>query len=228
VYYKVSFKKGNLNMALTEEQRFDNKVRYLELLSELNFDMEKIIDFLERIDYFNGIFTSTGFGSYPGALCETALKLFDNMILLRDTYNIESVTREDIIKVALFRNFYKCALYEPIYKQQINPNTGATEEVLTFKVTNNRPVYGNNSFASYMLAKHFVDFTDDQILALCHGGFNEQSASDIYLIYESNPLVSLTHMADVATCYLAPWSVEKKEEPKKEEKVEEKKEDKNE
>ena len=46
MYYKVSFKKGNLNMALTEEQRFDNKVRYLELLSELNFDMEKIIDFL--------------------------------------------------------------------------------------------------------------------------------------------------------------------------------------
>lgn len=37
---------------LTDEQKFENKKRYLELLAKLGIDLTQILKYLEKINYF--------------------------------------------------------------------------------------------------------------------------------------------------------------------------------
>ena len=105
-----------------------------------------------------------------------------------------------IIKVALFKDVYRALLYEETEKNQfIN---GSWQSVKGYKYKEDRPTFGDLGFSSYMVAKHFFEFTDEQIEAITQADAKESYAGDIHDIMRSYPLVSLTHMACIAAMYL--------------------------
>jgi hypothetical protein len=53
-----------------------------------------------------------------------------------------------------------------------------------------------------MIAKRFINFTDEQIEAITQASTKSDYAGDIHDIMRSYPLVTLTKMADLATLYL--------------------------
>lgn len=170
---------------LTQEQIQENKIKFLELLSKLNFDMTDISLYLDGIDYFNAPNTSQYFRAYPGGLCQTALELYSCLKKQVDMYLPGYYTEQDIITVALFKNIYRAEMYECI---------NGVYKTRSGKV---RPTYGDLGFSSYMTVRHFLkDLTDEQVEAICHGSVTDNSI-DIHEVRRSYPLVALTAVAEL-------------------------------
>ena len=90
-----------------------------------------------------------------------------------------------------------------IYNKNVkNDNTGLWEQVKSYRTKEVRPFYGDLGFSSYMIAKQFVDFTDEQIEAIIHAGGPSNYSVDIYNVLREYPLVALTRMADMVVNYL--------------------------
>ena len=187
---------------LSNEQLYTNKVKFIELLTKLNIDLTQLIKYLDENDYFNKPASTQYFRAYPGGLCQYALDLYYELAQLVNAYCPGRYTEEDVIKVALFKDIYKAELYESYSKNVKNETTGNWESVLAYRYKENRQVYGDLAFSSYMTAKKFIDLTDEQIEAIMHSTATNPFGGDLYEIYRAYPLVTLTKMADIAAYYL--------------------------
>ena len=187
---------------ITQEQLSANRLKFMELLGKLNIDLVEISKYLDKTDYFNKPATTQYFKAYAGGLCQYSLDLYYELAQLVNAYCTGTYTEEDVIKVALFKDIYKAELFEAYSKNVKNELTGQWESVLAYKYSENRPVYGDLAFSSYMVARKFVDFTEEQIEAIMHSNTNSSYGGDIHEIMRVYPLVTLTKMADTAAYYL--------------------------
>ena len=185
---------------LTEQQIYENKLKYIELLTHLNVDLTDFSKFLDSVDYFNKPASMQYFRSYSGGLCQYALDLYYELAQLVNAYFPGKYKEEDVIKVALFKDLYRAILYEETEKNQLV--NGSWQIVKGYKYKEDRPTFGDMGFSSYMVAKHFFDFTDEQIEAITQADSRESYAGDIHDIMRSYPLVTLTKMADLVAMYL--------------------------
>lgn len=185
---------------LDQETIYNNKLKFVELLTKLNVDLTDFSKFLDSVDYFNKPASTTYFRAYQGGLCQYALDLYYELAQLVNAYFPGKYTEEDVIKVALFKDLYRALLYEETEKNAIV--NGQWQTVKGYKYKDVRPTFGDLGFSSYMVAKHFFDFTDEQIEAITQADSKEQYAGDIHDIMRSYPLVTLTKMADLAATYL--------------------------
>lgn len=190
---------------LTVEQMNENMVKFTELLCKLPVDATPIMEYLESIGYFTKPATTQYFKSYDGGLCQHALDVYNELAQLCNAYCPGKYTEEDVIKVALFKDVYKAELYEKYKRNVKNEKTGVWETQFAYKVKEERPVFGNLGFSSYMLMKDFVPFTTEQIEAICHFSLGIEEGFhtyDIYSILGKYSLVLLTHMADLVASYM--------------------------
>ena len=169
-------------------------------MTKLNVDLTEFSRFLDSVDYFNKPASTQYFRAYPGGLCQYALDLYYELAQLANAYFPGRYKEEDVIKVALFKDLYRALLYEEFDKsQQVDGNWVTTK---AYRWKDNRPTFGDLGFSSYMVAKHFFDFTDEQIEAITQSDARESYAGDIHDILRSYPLVTLTKMAGLVAEYL--------------------------
>ena len=190
---------------LTDEKKFENKQKWLELASRLGIDLTALNKYLDAVDYFNAPATTKFYKSYAGGLCEQALALYNELAQLCNAYYPGKYTEEDVIKVALFKDLYKAEFYEAYSRNIKNDETGKWESRLEYRVKEIRPTFGELGFSSYMIAKYFTTFTDEQIEAIMYSSLgmeNGYKTPDIYEVIKSYPLVLLTHMAELAASYI--------------------------
>ena len=187
---------------LDENKIYQNKVAFLQLLTKLNIDLTELYKYLDAIDYFNKPASTQYFRAYAGGLCQYALDMYFELCQLVNAYFPGKYTEEDVIKVALFKDLYRAECFESYIKNQKNDVTGQWEQVLAFKYKEQRPTFGDMGFGSYMIAKRYLNFTDEQIEAITQSGTKNEYAGDIHDILRSYPLVTLTKMADLAAMYL--------------------------
>ena len=188
---------------LTEEQKYTNKLKYIEYLSKFNVDLTHFIKYLEEIDFFNKPASVQYTKAYPGGLCEQALQLANELGVLCNAYYPGRYSGEDILKVALLKDLYRAVMYESYLKNVKDDITGQWTSVEAFKTKegSTRPVFGELGMSSYMIAKKFFDFTDEQIEAIIYSRPND-FAPDIHDVLRQYPLVTLTRMADMVVNYL--------------------------
>ena len=187
---------------LNETQLYNNKMKFLELLGKLNIDLTQLVKYLDANDYFNKPASSQYFRPYPGGLCQYALDLYYELAQLVNAYCPGKYTEEDVIKVALFKDIYKAELFEPYTKNVKNDVTGQWETTIAYKYREDRAVYGDLPFSSFMTARKFVDLTEEQIEAIMHSTAAGAYGGDIHEILRKYQLVALTRMADIAAYYL--------------------------
>lgn len=188
---------------LTLEQKNANEIRFMELLAKLNIDLTAVSKLLDSIDYFNKPASIQYSGAYPGGLCECALKFAHELGILCNAYFPGRYSEEDVIKVALFKDIYRAAMYEQYYRSVKNDDTGEWVQVLSYRTKEgaNRQVFGDLGFSSYMQIKDLVPLTTEQIEAIVYARISDFSP-DIYDVFKSYPLVALTRMAEMATLYI--------------------------
>lgn len=188
---------------LTLEQKNNNEIKFIELLSTLGLDLTELNKFLDQIDYFNKPATTQYKGAYPGGLCEHALQTAHELGVLCNAYFPGRYSEEDVLKVALFKDIYKATMYETYIKNVKDEATGQWMSVQAYRIKEsaNRPVFGDIGFSSYMQIKKFVHLTDEQIEAIVHSRPSE-FAPDVHNICRAYPLVTLTRMAEMAASYI--------------------------
>jgi hypothetical protein len=184
------------------EQKNNNEIKFMELLSRLNIDLTEINKFLDQINYFDAPVSTQYVGAYPGGLCEHALRLAHELGVLCNAYYPGRYSEEDVIKVALFKDIYKATMYEVYMKNIKNDSTGQWETVPAYKTRDgaSRPVYGDFALSSYFQIKNFISLTDEQSLAIVHSTGN--FPPDIHDVMRTYPLVTLTRMAEMAALYI--------------------------
>ena len=187
---------------LTQEKIDGNEKTYMGLLAELGIDLTDLTIYLNAVDYFNKPANAQYFGAYPGGLCQYALNVFAELSMLAEAYFPGRYQKQDLIKVALLKDIYRAELYEPYQKNVKNDETGQWESQLAYKYREIRPTFGDLGFSSYMIAKKFVDLTDEQVEAITQADAKESYGGDIHDIMRSYPLVTLTKMANIAAMYI--------------------------
>jgi hypothetical protein len=187
---------------LNENQLYNNKLKFLELLGKLNVDLTQLVKYLDTHDYFNKPASPQYFKAYAGGLCQYALDLYYELAQLVNAYCPGKYTEEDVIKVALFKDIYKAELYEVYNKSVKNDATGQWENTIGYRYKEDRAVYGDLAFSSFMTARKFIDFTEEQIEAIMHATSSGTFGGDIHEILRKYQLVALTRMADIAAYYL--------------------------
>ena len=120
-----------------------------------------------------------------------------------NAYHPGKYSKADVVKVALFKDLYRAELYESYLKNVKNDITGQWEVQTAFRYKEQRPTFGDIGFSSYMIAKRFIPFTDEQIEAITQSAAKSDYAGDIHMIMRTYPLVTLTKMADIAATYLS-------------------------
>lgn len=188
---------------LTQEQKNNNEIKFMELLAKLNIDLTEISKFLDQLDYFNKPASTQYAGAYPGGLCEHALSVAHELGVLCNAYFPGRYSEEDVIKIALFKDIYKATMYEAYMKNVKNEETGQWLAVPAYKTKDgiNRPVFGDMGFSSYMQIKNFISLTDEQIEAIVYSRPSD-FAPDIHEVFKAYPLVTLTRMAEMAATYI--------------------------
>ena len=187
---------------LNENQIYENKLRFMKLLSELNIDLTELSEYLDQVDYFNKPLSDKYSGAYLGGLCKYALDLAFELVNMVNAYCPCKYTKEDCIKVAFFKDLYRAELFESYMKNVKNDSTGNWEVQPAFRYRENRPTFGDIGFGSYMIAKRYITFTDEQIEAITQSSARSDYAGDIHTIMRQYPLVTLTKMAEIAATYL--------------------------
>jgi hypothetical protein len=188
---------------LTLEQKNNNEIKFMEMLSMLNIDLTEISKLLDQIDYFNKPLSAQYNGAYPGGLCEYALRFAHELGVLCNAYFPGRYSAEDVIKVALFKDIYKASMYEAYMKNVKDEESGQWTTVPAYKTREggNRPVYGELGFSSYMQIRDLVPLTTEQIEAIVYSRISD-FAPDIHDVFRSYPLVTLARMAEMAAMYI--------------------------
>lgn len=188
---------------LSIEQKNNNEIKFMEMLSRLDIDLTEISKLLDQIDYFNKPLSAQYNGAYPGGLCEYALRFAHELGVLCNAYFPGKYSEADVIKVALFKDIYKASMYEAYMKNVKDDITGQWVTAPAFKTKegNNRPVYGELGFSSYMQIKDLVPLTTEQIEAIVYSRISD-FAPDIHDVFRSYPLVALSRMAEMAAMYI--------------------------
>lgn len=193
---------GDLAM-LTDNQILENKAKWLELCSKLNFDMTELVKYLDAVNYWEAPFSATENYAYKGGLVEYTLKFVNELGILCNAYKPGVYSAEDILKVGLFKEIYRGELYEPYERNVKNNDTGMWEKVQAYKIRDQRATYGSTGFSSYMTIQHFYkDFTDEQIEAIVQTNTKQDVSDDPYEILKSYPLIPLVKMAMTVVLYL--------------------------
>ena len=188
---------------LTVEQKNANEVKFMTMLSMLNIDLTEISKLLDQVDYFNKPLSAQYAGAYPGGLCEYALRFAHELGALCTAYFPGRYSEEDVIKVALFKDIYKATMYEAYLKNVKDEESGQWITVPAYKTRegNNRPVYGELGFSSYMQIKDLVPLTTEQVEAIVYARISD-FAPDIHDVFRNYPLVALSRMAEMAALYI--------------------------
>ena len=188
---------------LTLEQKNNNEIRFMEMLSRLNIDLTEISKLLDQIDYFNKPLSAQYNGDYPGGLCEYALRFAHELGVLCNAYFPGRYSEEDVIKVALLKDIYKATMYESYMKNVKDDETGQWSTIPAFRVkdSENRPVFGEIGFSSYMQIRELIPRTTEQTEAIVYSNISN-FAPDIHNVFRSYPLVTLTRMAEMAAMYI--------------------------
>jgi hypothetical protein len=218
---------------MTEEMK-QNKQRYLDLISSIKVegaDIQGLIKWLEKSDFFVSPSTTKYHGSYAGGLCSHSLKVYDNLVKLAETFatipdqkwevdeegkqipeSVHVVYRpiytEDTLKiVALMHDIGKANLFTTYMRNVKNEDTGKWEQKEEYKVrdASDRFIYGSHEQNSEFMAHAFFPLSVEESSAILHhlGGIGSDTAQNLIpVIYTKYSLSLLLHMADLVACYI--------------------------
>ena len=203
-----------------------NKERFISLLNSTGREgIDKLINFLEKTDFFTAPASTRFHSSCEGGLLQHSLNVYDCLSNLGTMSHdgkllefyvsgmrLDSIPKESIIIVALLHDLCKTNFYavEMRWRKDKNQNW---EQYPVYAVNDRNP-YGHGE-KSVMMASEFIHLTMQERYAIrWHMGMSEANNIQTYCqAAEKYPLVLFTHMADqMATSYIETNTGNKKDE----------------
>ena len=171
------------------------KEEFINLLKQIDREgMDKLIEFLERTDFFEAPASTRFHGCFKGGLLEHSMKVYE--ILKTKTEDSDSVKI-----IALLHDVCKANFYKVDYRNAKNEQ-GVWEKVPYYTVDDTIP-YGHGE-KSVMMISEFIKLTPEERYAIrWHMGFSEPKElyGTIGIAYKKYPIALLVHEADLEATY---------------------------
>lgn len=179
------------------------KEEFINLLKSTKREgIEKLLDFLEKSDFYTAPASTRFHGSEESGLLKHSLKVYEIL-----KHKIENniigleVPEDTIIITALLHDICKTNFYTVDYRNAKNA-LGEWEKVPYYKVNDTIP-YGHGE-KSVMMLTEYIKLTNQEKYAIrWHMGYTEPKElyTTIGLAYTKYPLALLTHEADLEATY---------------------------
>lgn len=203
-----------------------NKERFINLLESTGREgVDKLINFLEKTDFFTAPASTRFHLSCEGGLLQHSLNVYDCLanlgVMSHDGklqefhvsgMRLDSIPKESIIIVALLHDLCKTNFYTTEMRWRKDKNQ-KWEQYPVYTVNDRNP-YGHGE-KSVMMASEFIRLTMEERYAIrWHMGMSEPENIHTYCQAAAKyPLVMFTHMADqMAISYLETNTGNKKSE----------------
>ena len=179
------------------------KEQFITLLKSVDREgMDKLLDFLEKSDFYTAPASTRFHGSYEGGLLEHSLKVYE-ILVDKVKHSIKPIeVSEDTIKiVALLHDLCKVNFYKIDYRNAKN-KLGVWEKVPYYTIEDTIP-YGHGE-KSVMMITEYIKLTSEEKYAIrWHMGYTEPKElySTIGEAYKRYPLALLMHEADLEATY---------------------------
>lgn len=190
--------------------REENRERFINLLKEnvKREGLDKLINWLEKSDFFDAPASAKFHSCYEGGLCEHSLKVYDRFLKkVQNEYGEkweEKLSLESITICALLHDICKTNFYKIDYRNVKNEN-GEWEKRPFYTVEDTLP-YGHGEKSVYIISG-FIKLTREESMAInWHmGGFDDRVKGGSYSLsnaYYQFPTALLFHLADIEATYL--------------------------
>ena len=187
----------------------ENKDKFISLFNE-NIKREgadKLLEWLNKSDFFTAPASSKFHSNYEGGLCQHSINVFDRMIkLLENEYGEkweEKISKESVAVITLLHDVCKIDTYKKEFRNVKVDNNWVQKPY--WSVDDSLP-YGHGEKSVYILSG-FIKLSREEAMAInWHmGGFDTRvmggsySLSSAFYMY---PIAVLLHMADFMATYL--------------------------
>ena len=179
------------------------KEEFINLLKSTNREnMDKLIDFIEKTDFFKAPASTRFHGAYEGGLLEHSMKVYE---ILKD--KVEKciipidTPKESLIIIALLHDICKANFYKVDYRNAKN-QFGEWEKVPYYTIEDTIP-YGHGE-KSVMMLTEYIKLTSEQKYAIrWHMGFTEpkEAYTTLGAAFKKYPVALLVHEADLESTY---------------------------
>ena len=181
----------------------ENKQKFITLLKETNREgIDKLLDFLEKSDFYKAPASTRFHGAKEGGLLEHSLKVYEILEQKSKNNSANLNVNEDTVRiVALLHDICKTNYYSVDYRNAKNA-LGVWEKVPYYKVDDTIP-YGHGE-KSVMMISEFINLTNEEKYSIrWHMGYTEPKElyPTIGLAYTKYPFALLTHEADLEATY---------------------------
>ena len=175
-----------------------NEIVYL--LRKVNREgIDKLIDFLERTDFFTAPASTRFHNNFEGGLAEHSLNVYNE---LKDLTK-GAWADETLIIVGLLHDICKVNNYKVEMRNKKNPDTGVWFQEPYYTTEDLMPL--GHGEKSVMIIQEFIKLTKEELYAIrWHMGGYEPKENYNYIsaAYYKYPLAVYTHMADLNATYI--------------------------
>ncbi len=179
------------------------KEEFLGLLKNINREgMDKLIEFIEKSDFFKAPASTRYHGAYEGGLLEHSMKVYEILVSKVKNAVIEmDVSDETLVIIALLHDICKVNFYKVDYRNAKNA-FGEWEKVPYYTVEDTIP-YGHGEKSVMMIAEYIKLTVEEKYCIRWHMGFTEPK--EVYgtlgQAFKKFPLALLLHEADLEATY---------------------------
>lgn len=178
----------------------NNKFKFISLLKSTNrYGIDNVIDWLESTDFFEAPASTIYHENYTGGLCEHSLKVYDNMMKLKNEFKFD-IDDEQITIMALLHDVCKVNTY---VKDKKNQKIGQNWVTVDYWKRNDDYPIGHGQKSIIEIQKTGFILTDLEILSIvAHmNGYDKSDLFNASNIYDKNELTIWLHLADMIATY---------------------------
>lgn len=179
------------------------KEEFLKLLKSTQREgIDKLIDFIEKTDFFKAPASTRYHGNFEGGLLEHSLKVYE--ILKEKVQNASikiNTPEESLILIALLHDICKVNYYKVDYRNAKN-EFGEWEKVPYYTVEDTIP-YGHGEKSVMMITEYIKLTSEEKYCIRWHMGFTEPKElyGTLGEAFKKYPLALLVNEADLESTY---------------------------
>ena len=176
---------------------------FLALLKSTNREgIDKLIEFIEKTDFYTAPASTRFHGNFEGGLLEHSMKVYDILKQKVQNASIEiKCPDESLIIIALLHDICKVNYYKVDYRNAKN-ELGEWEKVPYYTIDDTIP-YGHGEKSVMMITEYIKLTVEEKYAIRWHMGFTEPKElyTTIGGAYKKYPIALLMHEADLEATY---------------------------
>lgn len=168
--------------------------------------LEDLLTYLHTTDFYSAPCSGRYHGSYPGALVEHSLNVYNEFYRIAHLYGFDpadTADAESAAIVCLFHDLCKIDFYEPYMRNVKNEESGVWEQVQEYRAKGATALASHGACSAYRVMQ-FMKLTEAEYAAILHhmGAWDKSQYSNPGEVYANNKLAWLLHVADEAATYI--------------------------